>query len=396
MRITTVRCIQLNIPEESRAAPTAGARTGWDDRSARSRPIHRYPEFSRVKVTKYPLVWVQVIAENGEFGLGRCPNGEPVAALIDYHIAPLIEGRDALAIELANDLMWRANEPYQGGIAASAQSGVDIALWDLKGKLLERPVYELLGGPCRDYLELYATGDDLEWMMEQGFTAFKISNPFFYEEGSEGLAQLAEHVAKSRETVGDEAELMINPTMSYNVDMALRVAERLRPFNLRWFEEPRPATDIEGHVELKRAVTWVPIATGEHNAGRRQFRQLIERRATDIVQPDLEWAGGLSETAKIYTIAEAAGIGMSPHTGANTAWGQHFAMAFPEATVSEWFIDTDVGAPMGAKLPPGVAGPVNGKITPSEAPGFGLEIPEAWIGPWDHAGQIRRPHLMKD
>ena len=122
-----VRCIQLNVPETSASVPANGTRPGWDNRSERSRPIHRYPEFSRIKVTNYPNVWVQVIAENGEYGLGRCPNGEPVAALVDYHIAPLIEGRDALATELLNDLMWRANEPYQGGIATSAQGGVDIA-----------------------------------------------------------------------------------------------------------------------------------------------------------------------------------------------------------------------------------------------------------------------------
>ena len=117
-------------------------------------------------------------------------HGAMGASVVDYLIAPLIEGKNALAIELLNDQIWRMHEGFQGGIATAAQSGVDLALWDLKGKLLQRPVYELIGGPAHDHVELYATGDDIEWMRELGFNRFKISNPFFYEEGSEGLAKL--------------------------------------------------------------------------------------------------------------------------------------------------------------------------------------------------------------
>ena len=389
MKIKTVRCISINFPEV-KSGP--GTRPGWNTHATRSRPIARYPEFIRVDGKmpgKTPRVWVQVIAEDGTYGIGSCVHGEPTAALIDYFIAPLIEGREALATELLNDLIWRSHESYQGGIAAAAQSGVDLALWDLKGKLLDRPVYELIGGPSRDSVELYATGDDLEWMMELGFRRFKISNPFYYEEGSEGLAKLEEHVARAREVVGDEAELMLNPVMSFNTDMALRVAERLRPYRLRWFEEPFVAWNLQGHVELKLAMTWTALATGEHHYGRRAFQQLVAARAVDIVQPDIEWTGGLSETLKIYTYAEAAGIESIPHKGANSAWGQHFGLAMPESTMAEWFMDTDIGQPLADKLPPGVPAPKDGKVVPSDAPGFGLEIPNEWISPWDHAGQKR-------
>lgn len=390
MKIKTVRCVQINAPQ-AKANPSA--RPVWNEYATRSLPISRYSEFSRVTGkmpgTTMPNVWVQVIAEDGSYGLGRCANGEPAAALIDYYIAPLIEGRDALAIELINDLIWRSHEGFQGGIATSAQSGVDIALWDLNGKLLDRPVYELIGGPSRKSIDLYATGDDLEWMKELGFTRFKISNPFYYEEGSEGLVKLEEHVARARETVGGDAELMINPIMSFNVDLALRVAERLRPYKLRWIEEPLPAWDFAGHAELKRVMTWTALATGEHHYGRKAFQQLISARSVDIVQPDIEWTGGFSETLKIYTYAEAAAIATISHMGANTGWGQHFAYALPEVPLAEWFLNTDVGEPVDGKLPPGVQGPVNGSIVPSDAPGFGLEIPDEWIVPWDHAAQKR-------
>ena len=389
MNIKSVRCVQIDQPE---IEPGPGTRPGWNTHAVRSQPIARYPEFIRVDGRRpgtTPRVWVQIIAEDGTYGIGSCVHGEPAAALIDYYIAPLIEGKDALATELLNDLMWRSQEAFQGGIAGAAQSGVDLALWDLKGKLLGRPVYELIGGPSRESIELYATGDDLEWMMELGFKRFKISNPFYYEEGSEGLSKLEQHVAQARETVGDDAELMLNPVMSFNTDWALRVADRLRQYRLRWLEEPFVPWNLQGHIELKKAMTWTALATGEHHYGRRAFQQLIEARAVDIVQPDIEWTGGLSETLKIYTYAEAAGIESIPHKGANSSWGQHFALAMPESSMAEWFMDTDIGQPLSDKLLPGVAMPKEGKIVPSDAPGFGLDIPEDWIVPWDHAGQKR-------
>ncbi len=389
MKIKNVRVVNINAPV---IAPGPETRPGWNTYAIRSRPIARFNDYTRVDGNQpgtLPKAWVQITAEDGTYGLGSCALGPPTAPLIDYYIAPMIEGRDAFAIELLNDLMWRSHESFQGGIATAAQSAVDIALWDLKGKLLERPVYELIGGPSHDHVELYATGDDLEWMRELGFKRFKISNPFYYEQGSEGLAQLEEHVARSREIVGDDAELMINPVMSYNADMALKVAERLRPYKLRWFEEPLPAWDLEGHIELKRAMTWTALATGEHHFGRKAFQQLIAARAVDIVQPDIEWTGGFTETLKIYTYAEAAGVETITHMGGNTAWGQHFAYAMPESSMAEWFMATDVGQPVADKLMPGVPAMKDGKVTPSNAPGFGLEIPEDWIVPWDYANQKR-------
>ena len=267
-------------------------------------------------------VWVQAIAEDGTFGLGKCSFGQPVASYIDHVIAPVLEGQNCMAIELMNDLVIRGGHRHGlAGIVSTALSGVDIALWDLKGKLLQRPVYELLGGPVRDKIALYATGDDLDWFQELGFTRFKITNPAHYSQGDEGLRIIEEHVAKSRDIVGEHAELMINPVMSFNVEFALRLAERLRPYNLRWLEEPLPPHDIEGHVELKRAITWIPLATGEDHRGRHAFAQLIERRAIDIVQPDIGWSGGITETMKIYNIAETAGIQTIPHGGAVSPWG---------------------------------------------------------------------------
>ncbi len=163
-------------------------------------------------------VWVQVIAEDGTWGLGRCSFGAPVVALIETHFAPLLEGRDAFATEYLNDLMWRSTKRFGSvGLSAVAQSGIDLALWDLKGKLLVQPVWRLLGGPARERIPLYATGDDIDWAMELGFQAFKITNPAHYEMGIEGINLVEERVAAARDQVGKGRELMINPVMSYDV-----------------------------------------------------------------------------------------------------------------------------------------------------------------------------------
>ena len=197
-------------------------------------------------------VWVQVTAEDGTWGLGQCSFGEPTAALIDYHFGPLLEGRDCMALEYLNDLMWRSTQRFgAGGLATVAQSGIDLALWDLKGKLLGQPVYSLIGGPCRDKALIYCTSDDLDWSKELGFKHFKVSNPAHYDEGIDGINIVEEHIARAREEVGPDAELMYNPVMSFNVEFTIRLAERLRPYGLRWLEEPLIPTDLEGHIEFE-------------------------------------------------------------------------------------------------------------------------------------------------
>jgi L-rhamnonate dehydratase len=351
-------------------------------------PVNAYPEFSRLP-GEMPggglgTVWVQVVAEDGTWGLGQCGFGEPVAAFVNTVIAPVLEGRNCMAIEHLYDLIVRVSQRFgTSGSASTAMGGVDLALWDLKGKILGLPVYSLLGGPVRDSLTCYATGDDLDWAQELGFTKFKITNPAHYSEGDAGIKTVVAHVAQARERVGSDHDLMINPVMSYNVEFALRLLEELRPYNLRWFEEPLVPTDTEGLAHLRRSAPWIAIATGEDHHGRHAFLELVEKRAADILQPDLTWGGGLTEAMKVHTIAEMAGIATIPHGGANSPWGQHFAMAATESPMAEYWLGTDPGVPLEDTVRiPGTAVPVNGQLTPSSAPGFGMEFESADISDW--------------
>lgn len=328
-------------------------------------------------------VWVQVVAEDGSHGLGRTSFGAPVVQFIRHVFAPLLIGLDADAIELHNDLMWRASlRAGAEGHAAFARSAIDLALWDLKGKRLGMPVYRLLGGPVRETLHCYATSDDLDWAQELGFDAFKVSNPVHHDDGTAGLERAEEKVAAARASIGPDADLMFNPIMSFNVDFSVRLANRLRPHRLAWMEEPLQPWDLEGMAQLRRRAPFLSLATGEDHHGRHAFAQLIEARCVDVVQPDLEWCGGLTEAVKIHSIAEAAGLDVSPHVGANTPWGQHFGIAMANVAVSEYWLGTDPGVPLeDTRRIPGTPVPVSGRLTPSDAPGFGLDIEEAWLKP---------------
>ncbi|MBS13071.1 MAG: hypothetical protein CME19_15865 [Gemmatimonadetes bacterium] len=390
MKIKSIQTVRIELPKQEQK--TRPRRDTWNKTSPRSLPINYYPEFSRLP-GKMPgmgggEVWVKITAEDGTWGLGSCSFGAPSASVIDNVYMPLLEGRDCLATEYLNDLMWRSIQRLgDAGHATVAKSAVDLALWDLKGKLFDLPVYRLLGGPCREAIDLYATGDDLDWGMELGFKAFKLTNPIQYREGTEGLNRLEGKVAAAREEIGPDADLMLNAVMSYNLDYAVQVAERLRPFRMRWLEEPLIPGDLEAHIALKKACPWMPIATGEDHHGRIAFRQLVEHRCVDVLQPDLKWCGGLSEAVKIYTIGEATGIQTIPHGGANTPFGQHFAMAMPESLLAEFWLGSDPGIPLEeANCLPGMAVPKDGKLIPSDAPGFGLGIEEDWIKPYSGSG----------
>lgn len=385
MRITDVSPVTIMFPERKIRSPVR--RRSWNDYAPRGLPVSRY--FPPDVPSKAPgftgaTVWVRVTAEDGTWGLGCCSFGDPVASLVETHFAPLLLGRDCFATEMLNDLMWRSTKRHGSvGLSAVAQSGVDLALWDLKGKLLGQPVYRLIGGPARDSVRCYCTSDDLDWSIELGFSAFKLSNPAHADQGNKGLDLIEEKVSRGREYVGPAAELMFNPVMPFDVRFTIQVAERLRPYRLSWLEEPLIPEDIEAHRQLRAAVPWMPIATGEDHHTRIPFRQLVEHRVVDVVQPDLHWCGGLTEALKVYAIAEAAGIRTIPHGTCNSPYGQHFAYAMPGCDPAEFHLSSPVGVPLEEwNTIPGMAVPRGGRLVPSSEPGFGLGIPAEWIRPW--------------
>ena len=180
MKIKKIQVVTIIIPVSK--PKTKSMRKGWSEQNPRARPINKYPEFSKINGFTpnnffHQNQWVQIIAEDGTWGLGKTISNQSILYLINQYFAPLLEGRDCMAMEFLNDLMWRSAQNFgAAGLSALAQSAIDIALWDLKGKLLKQPVYKLIGGPCRDKILLYATSDDFDWSKELGFKHFKISS----------------------------------------------------------------------------------------------------------------------------------------------------------------------------------------------------------------------------
>jgi L-rhamnonate dehydratase len=304
--------------------------------------------------------------------------------VIDEHLGPRLVGEDCLAGEGLADMLFRLTKPYGStGLASYAVSAIDLAIWDARGKLLGRPVYALLGGPQKARIPCYCTGNDIDWYQELGFRAFKLACPYGPADGLDGMRRNEEFVARAREQIGDACELMLDCWMAFDVEYTVRLAEMLRPYRLAWMEECLIPEDFDAHLALRARLPWQTLATGEHWYTHVPFQWAASHRAADILQPDINWCGGLSTAQKIAAAADGAGLRVILHAGGNTAFGQHFTVATPAAPWAECFIGTPPGVPLeeGWRLP-GQAIPVDGYLTPSDAPGFGLEIPEEWLMPF--------------
>ncbi len=386
MKIVDIRAVRINMPQQ--AARTTPRRESWGATAEVANPMSRFPKVKRHRSLWTPKtweeVWCKVTLEDGTWGLGSTSHGRPVAAVIDDHIAPNLIGEDGFATEKLADMMFRMTKPYGStGLASYAVSAVDLALWDAKGKVLGQPVYSLLGGPHKEKLFCYATGNDVEWYQELGFTAFKLACPYGPADGLDGIKKNTEFVAQAREQIGDDCELMLDCWMAFDVEYTVRLAEALRPYRLKWMEECLIPEDLDGHVALRQRIPWQGISTGEHWYTHVPFQWAANNQVADILQPDINWCGGVSTCLKIAAAADAAGISVMLHGGGRNAFGQHFSLAMSAVPWLEYFVGSAPGVPL-SEVPhlPGEAVAQDGWLTVSDAPGFGLDVPEAWIEPF--------------
>jgi L-rhamnonate dehydratase len=209
--------------------------------------------------------------------------------------------------------------------------------------------------------------------MELGFRATKLPLPHGPADGLAGLNANEDLIARTRETIGRDVELMLDCWMALDVEYAVRLAERLRPYGLRWIEDCLIPEDLDGQEALRCRLPWCGLATGEHWYMPPPFLHAVARRVADVLQPDIAWAGGLTALLRVSAIADAAGIPVIPHAGMNTPYGQHFGLAVPASPMGEMFIGTAPGIPLAeTRLFPGMAVPLDGILVPNDEPGFGL------------------------
>ncbi|MEW6751845.1 MAG: enolase C-terminal domain-like protein [Candidatus Latescibacterota bacterium] len=386
MKIQSITLVRVNRPPRPEPQ-TQPSRQPWTATDEVANPMSRFPRFKRHRslygARQWPGFAVKVTAEDGTWGLGSGA-GRPAAAVIQDAFAHILEGEECSSIERLWDMMFRVSKPFGTvGIATVAISAVDLALWDLAGKLAGKPVYELIGGPARERIFAYATGNDVDWYRQCGFRAFKLACPYGPADGLEGLRRNEELVARTREMIGDECELMLDCYMAFDVEYTVRLAERLRPYRLKWIEEYLIPEDIEGHIEVRRRLPWMTLASGEHIYTRYPYQQMIKHGCLDVLQPDIHWVGGLSECLRICHMAAAADLMVCLHGGALNPYGLHLTWAMPNTPWGEYFVGSPPGVPLAEAAGPDALVPRDSylEFRPS-APGFGLGVEEQWLEPF--------------
>ena len=346
-----------------------------------STPMAKYPAY-RASRQSFGLnvlgtMVVEIEADNGVVGFAVSTGGEPGAWIVERHLSRFLIGANAEDIELLWDQMYLSTLFYgRKGLVLNAISCVDLALWDLLGKLRQEPVYHLLGGAVRDELVFYATGARPDLARHLGFIGGKLPLHHGPAEGEEGMRKNIALLAEMRSRTSDDFWLMYDCWMSLDLDYALRLAQGASEFNLKWIEEALLPDDYWGYAELRKNVaSGMLVTTGEHEATRWGFRLLLEMGCADILQPDVGWCGGITELIKISAMADAHKVMVVPH--GSSVYSYHFTITRHNSPFSEFLMmapRADVIIPMFSPLLLEEPVPVNGRMRLSDAPGFGVRL----------------------
>ncbi len=371
---------------------------------------------------------IRVMTDTELDGLGESTWGyfapDAVPAMVDF-FAPLLKGLDPLDITRLTRIMTDASVWWaRSGAGRSVISGIELALWDLKGKAYGVPVYQLLGGKVRERIPVYASGGPSLWPVdalvrkvayyaEHGYRATKLSTGYYHlPPPSSAQAQgrmvsvpfpharklevLVEGFERLRREFGAEMDLAIDGHQGgvphpIPVSEAVATAEALAPYRLRFYEEPLAYTNVEGYAEL-RARSRIPIAGGESLCGIDQFQDIISRRGLHLIQPDIGFVGGLQETVRVIHFAEAFNLGTALHTGASM--GPSMAASWHLAAASgsiDWLehVLAAVGIQRDLLVDPfEVKG---GTVGLPEAPGLGVRLDDRLLSRYafvPHSGEL--------
>lgn len=328
------------------------------------------------------------------YGLGDASpmeNDEEVKSLITGLVESYLSGKDPLDTEVHWTAMYNAPHARGGRLATTALSGIDIALWDLKGKLLDRPVYQLLGGAHRRKIRVYANGwytnpggpqqnaEEARKVVDMGYTALKF-DPFgrrsYYKISLEEAQLAQERVAAVRKAVGPYVDILVEAHARFDVMNAIQLGRRLEEYRPLFYEEPVSEENISELLEVRRKVN-IPIATGERLYTKYPFARIAEAHAADVLQPDIANAGGITELKKIAAIAEAKHITIAPHNVCSPVGAQaeaHLGASVINFEILEYHAEfyTDHYFTVFDGFPR----QQGGYVALSDAPGLGLEINE--------------------
>lgn len=322
---------------------------------------------------------VELEATDGTKGFATGFGGPPACWLTQQHFERFLLGRDPRDTNDLFELMYKASMFYgRKGLPVAVISVIDLAIWDLLGKIRNEPVYKMIGGATRDRLYFYCTGPEPAAAKEMGFIGGKVPLPFSPEE-PDSLLKNVEFLKKHREAVGPHFPLRVDCWMSLNVQYIIDLVSECKRqgLYLDWWEETLSPDDTAGFAIIKRAHPDVKFTTGEHEFSRYGFRDLLTHRNIDIIQPDVMWLGGLTELLKVSAMAAAYDIPVVPH--ASGPYSYHFVVSQHNSPFQEYLANSPDGKsvqPVFGDLFTNEPIPTKGylDVTELDKPGFGLEL----------------------
>jgi L-alanine-DL-glutamate epimerase-like enolase superfamily enzyme len=340
------------------------------------------------KVESIGFTIVRVHTSSGFEGIGITYHevgGEATKELILRNMKPRLLGRNPFATEeIFQDMFGYLRGVGRKGLMLAALSAVDIALWDLKGKILDIPLFQLLGG-TRTCIPVYASGgwtsysdeelvNEIEGMIARGYSMVKLKVGV---EGGTNMRRDIRRVERVRAAVGDEIGIMLDANNCWDAATAIQFANRVRDLDIMWLEEPVPADDIPGLARFHRG-TDIPLATGEHEYTKFGVRDLLMGEAADIVQVDGARGGGFTEMIKIAALTQAWNVKFAPHAMENVQ--AHLVSMAPNALFLERLLMfEDITAKVFADVPV----PRNGYLEIPDLPGLGLVLDEEYVVTYD-------------
>ncbi len=359
------------------------------------------------RVASFDMALVSIELDDGTIGWGEAKAGVGSAAncralvsTVCDEFAPALVGKDPTNINGIWDLLYNGTRagyalergrafPILGrrGLTVSAIGAVDMALWDLRGKALDVPVVELWGGARREQMPAYASGgwadaegigEQLSSYVDHGFTAVKMRVGIMDQTVDNSVAR----VRAAREGIGPDIGLMVDAHGTFTASEAIRFANGVDEVGLRWFEEPVIADDRRGVARVRQA-TGIPIAAGESEFTRFDFRDLIELHAVDVLQPDLAICGGPSEGRRIAALAEAYQLELAPHcwgSALSFSAGVHLAFASSASQVIEYSLGAN---PLLHDLAAEAFPAPDGLVAAPTTPGFGVTPNQDFIDEYE-------------
>ena len=369
MKITNIQAFPIEFPLDEPALDATGIWPTWN------------------------TVIVKITAEDGTFGYGEIGpihgGGIPIfKAMVDHKLKAMIMGESVFdRARLFEKMLGKGTSSYalgQKGAIVTAIAGIDIALYDLVGKILKTPVYNLLGGRVFDKIPAYASGffgksgrpltpkecgDEAKSYADQGFKGIKMKVGF-------GEKQDLLNLEAVRKALGPELGIMVDANQSFSYHSVMKISRELAAFDLTFIEEPLPINDLDSMAALTTSIE-VPVAAGENYYTRYEFREVMLKRAVNIIQPDVIHAGGLTETARVVAMAESMNIPLAPHIHATVGVSAaiHLMTAATNTLAAE-YITTGGSYKLRLEMCGDTFLAEDGWIRANDEPGLGIHINE--------------------